>query len=78
MVQVLVLYKKRFHHLRVPIDAPKPWDQLGLWVDKVRSWKRNNHLRIERKLQLDQLGFIWRVDGETLDDTTRLLNEDQF
>ena len=78
MVQVLVLYKKRFHHLRVPIDAPKPWDQLGLWVDKVRSWKRNNHLRIERKLQLDQLGFIWRVDGETLDDTTGLLNEKQF
>jgi DNA-binding transcriptional MerR regulator len=32
----------------------------------------------EREAQLDTIGFVWRVDGQTLDDTRGLLSEAQF
>ena len=78
MVQVLVAYKKQHCHPRVPKDAPAPWTELGLWVDHVRALKRWGELSAARQAQLDQLGFCWRVDGETLDSVEGLLNEHEF
>ncbi len=78
MVQVLLAFKKKHRHLRVPQEAPAPWAELGLWVDHVRGLKRNGHLSTERQAQLDKIGLGWRVEGETLDDTEGLLNEHQF
>lgn len=78
MVQQLLLFKKRYGHLRVPRDAKRPWKRLGLWVDDVRALKRNDHLSGEREVQLKAMGFEWRVDGQTLDHTTGLLVEFAF
>ena len=75
---MLVAYKKQHRHPRVPKAAPDPWTELGLWVDHIRALKRNDHLSAERQAQLDKLDFCWRVDGQTLDNTDGLLNEDEF
>ena len=74
----LLAYKTKFHTLRVPKDAKIPWTELGEWVDGVRADKRNDHLSEERIMQLDALGFDWKVDGETLTSTKGLLNEKEF
>jgi superfamily II DNA or RNA helicase len=78
MVQQLLLFKKRFGNCRVPKNPRRPWKDLGQWVDAVRALKRNRHLPLEREDQLNTMGFDWRVEGQTLDDTTGLLNELQF
>jgi superfamily II DNA or RNA helicase len=78
MVQMLLAYKQKQGHLRVPVDAPAPWTELGLWVEKVRAWKRRGMLSSLRQDLLDDLGFVWRIDGQTLDTTEGLLNASQF
>jgi DNA-binding transcriptional MerR regulator len=78
MVQELLLFKRKFGHLRVPRNARPPWKELGVWMDNVRALERNRHLSAEREAQLNALGIEWRVDGQTLDDVTCLLNEDEF
>lgn len=78
MVQHLLLYKKRFGHLRVPQGAQKPWRELAKWVWLVRQNKRLGTLSSARVAELEASGFEWRVEGQTLKDTTGLLTERQF
>lgn len=78
MVQQLLLFKKRYGHLRVPRGAKQPWCELARWVRLVRHWKRTNRLTASHEAQLVRLGFGWHVEGQTLDDTTGLLNEKRF
>ena len=81
MMQQLLLFKKRYGHLRVPRNVRTPWSELARWVHFVRHWKRVNYTRklsVRRRAQLDALGFDWLVDGQTLEDTTGLLNETEF
>ena len=78
MVQQLLLFKKRYGHLRVPRDAKRTWIKLGEWVWDVQQAKRMGTLSAKRVAELETIGLDWRVDGETLDDTAGLLNEDQF
>jgi superfamily II DNA or RNA helicase len=78
MVQQLLLFKKRYGHYRVPKNVRYPWRTLGLWVDEIRADKRNGKLSPEREVELTAIGFEWRVDGQTLDDTTGLLVEADF
>ncbi|MCX6906784.1 MAG: DEAD/DEAH box helicase family protein [Verrucomicrobia bacterium] len=78
MVQLLLLFKKKFGHTRVQRGACGRWAELGQWVDQVRALYRNDHLSPDRQAQLNAMGFEWRVDSQTLDDTAGLLNEDQF
>ncbi len=78
MVQQLLLFKKRYGHLCVPRDAKKPWRELPKWVWLVRQGKRLGTLSAERIAELEAIGFDWHLEGETLDDTSGLLNETQF
>jgi superfamily II DNA or RNA helicase len=78
MFQMLLMFKKKHSHTNVPLKAKKPWDELGIWVDKVRALKRNKHLITDRVEQLNKIGFRWLVDGETLETTDGLFNEYQI
>jgi superfamily II DNA or RNA helicase len=77
-IQMLLAYRRKFHHLRVPVDAKDPWRELGNWVMRVRSLRRRGKLSPEKIALLSSIGFEWRLDGETLDSTVGLLNENQF
>jgi len=66
--------------VRVPSDAPHPWQSLAKWVAAVRyrrrwRWGGLSQTKIE---QLNGYGFCWKFDGETLDDTEGLVNEVEF
>lgn len=74
-IRMLLAFKKNFGHLRVPLDAKQPWQELGQWVDMVRARHRQKTLLAQRVNELDRLGFEWRVDGQTLDSTDGLLHE---
>jgi superfamily II DNA or RNA helicase/biotin operon repressor len=78
MVQKLLLFKKRYGHLRVPREAKKPWHDLAKWVWLVRQNKRIGTLSSVRVAELEAIGFDWRVEGQTLNDTTDLLNAKEF
>ena len=75
---MLLSYSKENGDMRVPRNAPAPWTELGVWVNRIRTLKRSGRLKQERESQLDGIGFDWRVDGETLENTEGLLNEKQF
>jgi ribosomal protein S8 len=74
---MLLAYKKRYHHVRVPLDEAKPWQELAEWVHTVRLMRRRTRqdLSVERIETLDKIGFQWKFDGETLDSTEGLLTE---
>ena len=78
MFQMLLMFKKKHGHTNVPLKAKKPWDELGIWVDNVRALKRNKNLKTDRVQILNEIGFRWFVDGQTLENTDGLLNETQF
>ena len=78
MFQMLLMFKKKHGHTNVPLKAKNPWDELGIWVDKIRALKRNKNLKTDRVEQLNKIDFRWLVDGQTLDNTEGLLNEFQF
>jgi len=77
-VRMLLAFKKTFQHVRVPVDAKKPWQELGGWLHEVRKWKSRGTLSLERVNQLDQLGLSWLADGETLETVDGLLVESAF
>jgi superfamily II DNA or RNA helicase len=78
MVQQLLLFRKRYGHLRVHRGARRPWGELARWVWLVRQDKRLGTLSTVRITELNSLGFDWRVEGQTLGDTAGLLNENAF
>ncbi len=77
-IQMLLAFKKKYRHLRVPQDAPRPWQELAAWVRYVRLCRRQGSLSAARVVLLNELDFEWRFDGETLESTTGLLNERQI
>jgi superfamily II DNA or RNA helicase len=76
-VQMLLAFRKKYRHLRVPLDAPKPWQDLAGWVHNIRLMRRRTRqdLSQERINALNAIGFTWKFDGETLDSTDGLLTE---
>jgi hypothetical protein len=78
MFQMLLMFKEKHGHTNVPLKAKKPWVELGIWVDNVRALKRNKNLKTDRVRILNEIGFRWLVDGQTLETTDGLLNETQF
>ena len=78
MIKLLQEYISRYGTVSVPLDASGKWKILGEWVHNVRAQKRTGYLSTDRIQQLEEIGFDWRVDGQTLDDTSGLLNEIQF
>src|SRR5262249_32262162 len=60
----LKIYEGREGHCRVPKDHIENGFSLGQWVSNQRSKERT--MPVERRLQLDALGFIWKVKKPTL------------
>jgi hypothetical protein len=56
----LVEFKRKNGHCLVP-QRYKEDASLGKWVGTQRGYHTNNKLRLDRKVLLDELGFVWRV-----------------
>jgi superfamily II DNA or RNA helicase len=77
-VQMLLAYRKKHGHVRVPIDAGMPWQDLARWVKETRLLRRLGQLPQQRVDELNAIGFQWRFDGQTLDRVDGLLSEKAF
>jgi superfamily II DNA or RNA helicase len=55
----LKIYKDREGHCRVPKDQDENGFALGQWVSNQRS--KEGTMPVERRQQLDALGFIWKA-----------------
>ena len=77
-VRMLLKFKRKFKHLRVPSKAKHPWSDLAGWVTSVRFRRRWGSLSISQIESLNRIGFEWLFDGETLSSTKDLLNEQEF
>jgi uncharacterized protein YbgA (DUF1722 family) len=56
----LVEFKRKNDHCMVP----RSYDQdksLGEWVKTQRTLHKNNKLRLDRKIILDAIGFVWKA-----------------
>lgn len=53
----LAIYREREGHCRVPKRHEESGFKLGEWVDRQRQMQ--NAIAIERRKQLDELGFVW-------------------
>jgi hemerythrin superfamily protein len=58
----LVKFQRTNGHCRVPRGYEED-TSLVLWVDTQRKYQKKNELRLDRKELLDELGFVWKVDG---------------
>jgi hypothetical protein len=56
----LVEFKQKNGHCRVPSRYQEDLC-LGEWVKTQRTRHANNKFRLDRKLLLDDIGFVWRV-----------------
>ena len=70
---VLIAYKQREGHCRVPDDHREAGYPLGSWVGTQRA--QSNTLLPERREQLDALGFVWRVKRLRTTLAARKLNQ---
>lgn len=52
----LVAYKSSYENVNVPSDWPSG---LGKWISQQRVGNKNGFLSNERKVLLDEIGFIW-------------------
>jgi hypothetical protein len=57
----LVEYKRKNGHCLVPKRYHEDMS-LGKWVDNQRGRHAKNELRLDRKVLLDEIGLVWRVD----------------
>lgn len=51
----LLAYKDEHGH----IDVPQKHLGLGRWVNKQRQSARDGDMSVERKMKLDDIGFLW-------------------
>jgi hypothetical protein len=56
----LVEFKRKNGHCIVP-QRYQEVVGLGIWVDRQRQSHCKNKLRVDRKVLLDEIGFVWRV-----------------
>jgi uncharacterized protein YbgA (DUF1722 family) len=56
----LVEFKRKHFHCVVPCKY-KEDASLGRWVDNQRHFHSKNIIRLDRKVLLDELGFVWSV-----------------
>jgi hypothetical protein len=59
----LVEFKRKSGHCRVPTRYEQD-KSLGDWVSKQRRNHFNNTMRLDRKRLLDEVGFVWKVQGD--------------
>jgi hypothetical protein len=56
----LVEYKGENGHCQVPKGYQED-ASLGFWVARQRQLHSNNKLRLDRKVLLDEIGFVWKA-----------------
>jgi hypothetical protein len=56
----LVEFKRNNGHCLIPQGYEKDVS-LGMWVNTQRQFQSKNKLRLDRKVLLDELGFVWKV-----------------
>jgi hypothetical protein len=60
----LVEFKRENDHCMVPRSYERDkFKSLGQWVRTQRNNHKNNKIRLDRKKLLDDLDFVWRVEG---------------
>jgi hypothetical protein len=57
----LVEFKRFNGHCMVP-RRYEPDTLLGQWVSTQRTLHKNNKLRLDRKIILEEIGFVWKAD----------------
>jgi hypothetical protein len=60
----LVEFKQTNGHCLVPQGYEKDVS-LGMWVSAQRTYHTNNNIRPDRKVLLDEQGFVWKGDLES-------------
>jgi uncharacterized protein YbgA (DUF1722 family) len=58
----LVDFKRKYGHCMVP-QKSKEDRSLGEWVNRQRTFHKNDKIRLDRKRILDELGFAWKDEG---------------
>jgi hypothetical protein len=58
----LVEFERKHGNCLVPTSTYQEDASLGKWVDKQRTLHYKNTIRLDRKVLLDEIGFVWRVD----------------
>jgi hypothetical protein len=58
----LVEFKRKKGHCMVPQKYEQD-KTLGMWVSHQRNYHKINRLRQDRKMWLDEIGFVWKRDG---------------
>jgi hypothetical protein len=61
----LVEFKRKHGNCLVPSRYHEDMS-LGKWVDKQRQLHTKNIIRLDRKVLLEEIGIVWRVDNSAL------------
>eukprot|EP00536_Pseudo-nitzschia_multiseries_P012591 jgi/Psemu1/290388/fgenesh1_pg.490_\ len=73
MVDLLVQYKERNGHCRVPQTHREDGKNLGTWLNSQRQAKRNGVLDRAKEQQLEEIGMVWSISTDQWDDMISLL-----
>jgi hypothetical protein len=71
--QLLLQFKQREGHLRVPVFHVEGGRKLGNWIRMNRSQREAGTLAIEKERRLNEIGFIWKAHDEKYDTMCRAL-----
>ena len=74
---LLLKFKDRHKHCDVPLNAKGEFKELAQWVHKIRLTRRRklmNNLSDQNIQELNKIGFIWRIEGETVPFPNNLKN----
>jgi ribosomal protein L7Ae-like RNA K-turn-binding protein len=71
--QLLLQFKQREGHLRVPVLHVEDGHKLGNWIRKHRTQQIAGTLAIEKERRLNEIGFIWKGHDEKWDIMCRAL-----
>jgi hypothetical protein len=72
---LLLQFRDREGHLRVPARHVEDNHKLGNWIDKQRTQKRKRKLCPEKERRLNDIGFIWDVYEAQFDTMIRALTQ---
>ena len=69
MFGLLLKFKDRYKHCDVPLNSRGEFKELASWVHKIRLTRRRKlmmNLSDQNIQELNKIGFIWRIKGETV------------
>jgi hypothetical protein len=72
---LLLQFRDREGHLRVPRRHVEDGQQLGAWICRQRAQKKAGTLVSEKERRLNEIGFIWKNDNRNWDTMFRALTQ---